>query len=71
MAKEVRVFEKVRDEYLLTTELGRTFVSAYYKYSPPLARWIAKHPAMRTMVRIGLYPVLEVSKWFVGEKPFE
>ncbi len=71
MAKEVGVFQKVRDEYLLTHELGRAFVSGYYKYSPPLADWIAKHPAMRRMVRIGLYPVLEVSKWFVGKNPSE
>ncbi len=71
MAKEVKVLEKVRDEYLLTNELGRAFVSAYYRYSPPLADWIAKHPAMRKIVRIGLYPVLEISKWFVREKPPE
>ncbi len=69
MAKEVKVLEKVRDEYLLTNELGRAFVSAYYKYSPPLANYIAKHPMMRKIVRIGLYPILELSKWFVGEKP--
>jgi hypothetical protein len=69
MAREVRVFEKVRDEYLMGNELGRAFVVAYYKYSPPLADWIARHPAMRKMVRIGLYPVLEVSKWVMGENP--
>ena len=71
MAKEVKVLQKVRDEYLLTNGFGRAFVSAYYKYSPPLASWIAKHPTIRKIVRIGLYPVLEVSKWFVGEKPSE
>jgi subtilisin family serine protease len=71
MAKEVRVFERVRDEYLLGNELGRAFVSAYYKYSPRLADWIAKHPVMRKMVRIGLYPILGLSKWIVGEKPSE
>ena len=71
MAKEVKVLEKVRDEYLLTNELGRVLVSTYYKYSPSLANWIAKHPTMRKMVRIGLYPVLKMSKWFVGEKPSE
>jgi hypothetical protein len=69
MAKEVKVLEEVRDEYLLTNELGRAFVSGYYEYSPPLADWISKHPAMRKIVRIGLYPVLEVSKWFIGENP--
>ncbi len=69
MAKEVNTLEKVRDEYLLTNELGRVFVSAYYKYSPPLADWIAKHPTMRKIVRIGLYPIVGLSKWFVGENP--
>jgi len=71
MANEVKGFEKLRDEYLLTNQLGRAFVSGYYKYSRPLADWIAKHPAMRRIVRIGLYPVLEMSKLFVGEKPSE
>jgi len=71
MAKEVNVLKKVRDEYFLTNELGRVFVSGYYKYSPSLADWTAKHPVMRKIVRIGLYPVLEVSKCFVGENPSE
>jgi Ser/Thr protein kinase RdoA (MazF antagonist) len=55
----------------LTNELRRAFVSGYYKYSPLLADWIAKHPAMRRIVRISLYPVLEMSKWFAGAKPSE
>jgi hypothetical protein len=67
MAKEVNVLKKVRDEYLLTNELGRAFVSAYYEYSPPLANYIAKHPVMRKIVRVGLYPVLGLSKWLVRE----
>ena len=61
MAKEVKGLGKVRDEYLPTDELGRTFVSAYYRYSPPLADWVAKHPMMRKIVRIGLYPTLRLS----------
>jgi hypothetical protein len=69
MAKEVTVLEKVRDEYLLTNELGRGFVSVYYRYSPGLADWIAKHPTIRKIVRIGLYPIMGLSKWIVGEKP--
>jgi hypothetical protein len=55
----------------LTHELGRPFISGHYKYGALLADWIAKHPAMRRIVRIGLYPVLEMSKWFAGEKPSE
>ncbi|MFB0521538.1 MAG: CFI-box-CTERM domain-containing protein, partial [Desulfatiglandales bacterium] len=67
LSNEVNVFRQFRDEYLLTNRLGRGFVAAYYKYSPPLADWIAKHPLMRKITRIGLYPILELSKWFVGE----
>ena len=69
MAKEVNVLKKVRDEYLLTNELGRDFVSAYYRYSPRLADWIAKHPRIRKIVRIGLYPIMGLSKWLVGGNP--
>jgi hypothetical protein len=71
MAKEVKVLEKVRDEYLLTNELGRVLVSTYYKYSPSLANWIAKYPMIRIIVRVGLYPAFGLSKWFVGGNPFK
>ncbi len=64
---EVTIFKQFRDEFLLTNELGSAFVSAYYRCSLRLADCIAKHPMVRTMVRIGLYPILELSKWFVEE----
>jgi hypothetical protein len=67
LSNEVNVLKQFRDEYLLTRELGKIFVSAYYKYSPPLADYIAKHPVIRKIVRIGLYPIVGLSKWFVGE----
>ncbi len=53
----------------ITCELGMVFISAYYKYSPHLADWIAKHPAIRKIVRLGIYPILELSKCFVAEAP--
>jgi len=71
IAKEVNILKKVRDEYLLTNELGRALVSAYYRYSPRLADWVAKHPTIRKIVRVGLYPILGLSKWLVGENPSE
>ncbi len=67
LSNEVTIFKQFRDELLLTNELGRSFVSAYYRYSPRLADCIAKHPMGRKMVRIGLYPILELSKWFAEE----
>ena len=71
MSNEVNVFRQFRDKHLLPNGLGRAFVAAYYRYSPRLADWIAKHPLMRKITRIGLYPILELSKCFVGENPFE
>jgi hypothetical protein len=67
----VQLMRRFRDQYLLANKLGRTFVSTYYKYSPPLADYIAKHPVIRQIVRIGLYPIMTVSKYFVGENPSE
>ncbi|MFB0505709.1 MAG: CFI-box-CTERM domain-containing protein [Thermodesulfobacteriota bacterium] len=67
----VQLMRRFRDQYLLANKLGRTFVSTYYKCSPPLADYIGKHPVMRQIVRIGLYPVMTVGKYFVGENPSE
>ena len=67
MSTEVKTFKRFRDEYLLTNELGKAFVSLYYRYSPTLADYIDKYPVVRKIVRIGLYPMLELSKWLVEE----
>jgi hypothetical protein len=48
----------------MPNRIGRTFVKAYYKYSPPMADFIAKHDSLRAMVRISLLPVVGVS-WIV------
>ena len=62
MAKEVKVFEKVRDEYLLTSYFGKALVSFYYKHSPKLAHFISRRPFLKSFVRVGLYPLVKVSK---------
>jgi hypothetical protein len=41
--------------------IGRAFVKAYYRYSPPMADFIAKHDVLRTMVRWSLAPLIAVS----------
>jgi hypothetical protein len=66
-SSEVNALRQFRDKYLLTSGLGRAFISAYYALSPPLADCIAKRPIMGTIARIGLYPVLGLGKWLVGE----
>jgi hypothetical protein len=45
----------------MPNSIGRAFVKAYYKYSPPMADFIAKHDILRTMVRWSLAPLIAVS----------
>ncbi|MCK5552748.1 MAG: hypothetical protein KAJ09_06350, partial [Deltaproteobacteria bacterium] len=67
LSNEVNVLRQFRDDYLLNNEVGKALVSAYYEYSPRLADYIAEHPMLRRIVRIGLYPMLELSRWCVEE----
>lgn len=40
-----------RDQHLRTRKWGRWAVAAYYRGSPPVARYIARHPAMAALTR--------------------
>ena len=57
----VRTLRQFRDSHLLTNKFGAKFVEAYYKYSPPMADYIAEHDNLRTMARFGLAPVVGFS----------
>jgi len=57
----VTTFRDFRDRYLRTSTAGRMIIGAYYKYSPPLARFIAKHQGAQTATRIVLLPALVVT----------
>ena len=59
--KHVQLLRRFRDLYLLPHSLGRAFVNAYYRYSPPMADAIAKHDMLRMMVRWSLAPLILVS----------
>ena len=59
--KHVQLLRRFRDFYLMPNSIGRIFVKAYYRYSPPMADFIAKHDILRTMVRCGLAPLIAVS----------
>jgi hypothetical protein len=61
MAPHVMILREFRDTYLLTSRLGRRFVEAYYRYSPPLAASISKHETLKYIIRMALVPLVALS----------
>ncbi|MEW6068261.1 MAG: S8 family serine peptidase [Nitrospirota bacterium] len=56
LAPEVKTLQQFRDNYLVTNSIGRAFVGFYYKASPPIARYISRHEALRLLTRLALTP---------------
>jgi hypothetical protein len=54
--ERVLSLRRFRDGVLAHTELGRQFIKAYYRISPPIARDVAARPMLRAAVRTALYP---------------
>ena len=61
MNSHVKILREFRDRFLLESSIGKVFVNFYYKYSPPIADFIAKHANLRTIVRVSLLPVVGMS----------
>jgi hypothetical protein len=62
LARDVGLLRRVRDRYLLTNDLGRTFVSAYYAVGPTFADAIREHDGLRALARAALTPVVELAR---------
>jgi hypothetical protein len=56
--KHVQILRNFRDVHLLTNDWGRAFVGFYYRHSPVIANFIARHDGLRAAVRLGLAPVV-------------
>ncbi len=59
----VEALRSFRDHYLLTNPIGRSLVSIYYQYSPPIADVIGRHEGLRTATRLVLTPVVFAAKY--------
>ena len=55
---QVQLLRNFRDDCLLTNAPGRAFVAFYYRHSPPLADFIARHPVLRGVTRLLLTPLV-------------
>jgi len=58
---QINILREFRDGFMLKNSIGKAFVRLYYKYSPPLADFIAKRDNLRILVRLGLLPVVGLS----------
>ena len=58
LAGEIDTLRAWRDRRLLDSAAGTAFVDVYYRLSPPLAEWVARHPALAALARIVLAPVV-------------
>jgi len=59
----VMVLRHFRDNVLLQSELGTAFVRFYYKHSPPIADFIARHDTLRMLMRLALTPLIFAVKY--------
>jgi hypothetical protein len=71
MAREIGILRQFRDEYLITSGLGRILTGFYYGLSPPIAEFITEHPGLKPIVRAGLAPAVAMSAVVVEITPAE
>jgi hypothetical protein len=60
-APEVWALREFRFHYLMTNAVGRAFVRLYETASPPIARFLAQHEWLKTIVRLALMPAVWLS----------
>ncbi len=61
---DVRILGGFRDQYLLSDAVGSLLVDFYYQYSPTLAKVIRGNRHLRSIARMGMSPLVGVSRVF-------
>jgi hypothetical protein len=54
----IGVLRRFRDRWLMSNELGRAVVSAYYELGPTAAAWIGESEERRSMARVLIDPIV-------------
>ncbi|MCL0066826.1 hypothetical protein M1N54_02940 [Thermodesulfovibrionales bacterium] len=67
MAEEINILREFRDKYLLTNEVGQKFVAFYNRHSSALAEFIVEREAAKKVVRVALWPLVQIAEFIVGE----
>jgi len=64
IAPEVALLRHFRDAQVLQTSAGRSFMQAfnafYYSFSPQVAAFISSHAALRSAMKVVLYPLIGI-----------
>jgi len=64
LAPEVQLLRGFRDNSILRTVAGSSFMTAfnawYYSFSPTVADYLTQHPAERAIMKIALYPLIGI-----------
>ncbi|MGD8370451.1 MAG: S8 family serine peptidase [Syntrophobacterales bacterium] len=61
MEPHVELLREFRDRFLLTNSVGKSLVSRYYQYSPPVADFVSGNESLRAVVRWSLLPIVGLS----------
>ncbi|MFQ5842176.1 MAG: CFI-box-CTERM domain-containing protein, partial [Thermodesulfobacteriota bacterium] len=69
--KFIDVLRAFWDRYLVVHRTGKRWVSLYYRSAPPIAGFIADHPAMRKGVRLILFPFVALSAGMIQTTTFQ
>jgi len=64
-AREVVLLREFRDRHLVTNAVGRQLVWIYYRVSPPMAEYIAGSPALCSLTRGILKPVVGACRMYM------
>lgn len=65
LAQEVRILCLFRDRHLMENCAGRAFIRMYEVVSPPFSKLIARNKWLKTIVRMQLTPLVELSKFIL------